>query len=132
MIRKKVQVIVDTLPMSLSRIAMGDLYKDHWSIEFSWKETQRILCFLIDELRSIDWTDLNYNELKALGFRKFEEETELMLIPAYVFKALPDGLTLYCIDGRSVIIGKDVIDTDTRFGCLAFGIYPKDKTKVGG
>jgi hypothetical protein len=46
----------------------------------------------------------------------------LYLITPDELKLLPDGFVLGCIDGHEHIIGKDVIDDDTRGGYLAYGI----------
>ncbi len=38
------------------------------------------------------------------------------------FNKLPDGIELICINGETVIKGVDVIDMDTRYGHIAFGV----------
>lgn len=38
-------------------------------------------------------------------------------------QSLPDGMTLFSINGKTKVKGKDHIDLDTRFGYTAYG-YP--------
>lgn len=56
------------------------------------------------------------NEKNTLGLR---------LIPLYLYPSLPVGITLTSIDGKEIVFDGSNIDTDTRFGCLAWGIKPK-------
>lgn len=51
---------------------------------------------------------------------------ELRLIPLYLYPSLPLGITLISINGEDVIFDGSNIDTDTRFGCIACGIKPKN------
>lgn len=71
----------------------------------------------------IDWDDyrrLAINDLVALGFGKWDET--LALIPGEWHATLPKGLVLESITGETVEVGKDYIDDDIRYGCLAYGI----------
>ena len=56
------------------------------------------------------------NEKNTLGLR---------LIPLYLYPSLPIGITLTSIDGEEIIFNGSNIDTDVRFGCIAWGIKPK-------
>ena len=58
------------------------------------------------------------NEKNTLGLR---------LIPLYLYPSLPIGITLTSIDGEEIVFDGSNIDTDIRFGCLAWGIKPKKK-----
>lgn len=49
----------------------------------------------------------------------------LRLIPLYLYPSLPIDITLMSIDGEEIVFDGSNIDTDTRFGCLAWGIKPK-------
>ena len=49
-------------------------------------------------------------------------DDKLWLLTSEEYKELPDGVRLLCIDNELVTKGKDYIDQDTRFGCLAFGL----------
>jgi hypothetical protein len=44
-----------------------------------------------------------------------------MLIPLWAFNYIADGEVLTCIDGTTAIFGKDKVDNDVRFGCIAHG-----------
>ncbi len=41
--------------------------------------------------------------------------------------ALTDGTVLIGIDGRQVVKGKDLIDSDTHYGFLAYGVLSPEK-----
>lgn len=56
------------------------------------------------------------NEKNTLG---------LYLIPLYLYPSLPIGITLTSIDGEEIVFDGSNIDTDARFGCIAWGIKPK-------
>ena len=56
------------------------------------------------------------NQKNTLGLR---------LIPLYLYPSLPIGITLTSIDGEEKVFDGKNIDTDMRFGCLAWGIKPK-------
>ena len=56
------------------------------------------------------------NQKNTLGLR---------LIPLYLYPSLPIGITLTSIDGEEIVFDGSNIDTDARFGCLAWGIKPK-------
>ena len=56
------------------------------------------------------------NERNTLGLR---------LIPLYLYPSLPIGIILTSIDGEEIVFDGSNIDTDARFGCLAWGIKPK-------
>nr|DAU11683.1 MAG TPA: hypothetical protein [Bacteriophage sp.] len=51
----------------------------------------------------------------------------LYLIPLYLYPSLPIGITLIAIDGEEIVFDGSNIDTDNRFGCLAWGIKPKSE-----
>lgn len=56
------------------------------------------------------------NEKNTLGLR---------LIPLYLYPSLPIGITLTSIGGEEIVFNGSNIDTDVRFGCIAWGIKPK-------
>lgn len=49
----------------------------------------------------------------------------LLLIPLYLYPSLPVGTTLTSIAGEEIVFDGSNINTDARFGCLAWGIKPK-------
>lgn len=79
-----------------------------------------------------DWNALrsmNKDELKKLGLGVWGEDpdgTTLMLLPGEWHAHIPEGFVLECINGgKKVVAGRDYIDNDIRFGCLAYGIRVK-------
>lgn len=73
---------------------------------------------LLEDLQSIRITDLF-----ALGFGNWDDS--LMLLPLWVLGMISDGERLVSIGRNEVTVGQDIIDTDTRGGCLAYGfIHP--------
>lgn len=49
-------------------------------------------------------------------------DDKLWLLTPKELEQPPDDVELTCIDGTTVIKGKDKIDDDTRMGYLAYGI----------
>lgn len=56
------------------------------------------------------------------------DSDKLWLLTEAEFQALPDGTTVYCIDGAAKVKGTDYIDNDTRFGMLAYGLRESQLT----
>lgn len=123
-IREEVTKVLELLPRILSLIAQGKLYPQ-WTTEFAWKETAKLLdSFTKEVVGKLPWHDLTSAELDALGFGAWSEETGLRLIPIYLYWAIPPATRVTCFDGTTQELSE--ADTDSRFGCLAFGFVPKD------
>ena len=86
-----------------------------------------------------DWAmpEVPFNEVKnlpketlhALGCRHFNttKHGELWLFPGEWFAYLPPGLEITNIFGITGTFNPDTTDSDTRMGCLAFGVMlPND------
>lgn len=58
----------------------------------------------------------------------WDEESDLYLVTPYQLSLVPDGTKMHCIDGSTVIKGKDYIDADTRGGYTAYGFIDPEKT----
>jgi len=97
------------------------------TLEYSYEEIKEEHSKIKETLKAIigDITELSVDELKELGFKKWEEESELYLIPLWAFDLIPDGTVLESISGERAIKGKDEIDLDVRIGCIAWGFEPK-------
>ena len=67
-----------------------------------------------------DYRTLTMLDLVSFGFGNWDGG--LALVPGEWHDRLPNGLVLECISGEEVTVGKDYIDDDIRFGCLAYGI----------
>jgi hypothetical protein len=107
----------------MNNIQMG-LFYEQWSDEFSYDEIKERYAKVKEELKGIigDVTALSVDELKELGFKKWDEESNLFLIPLWVFDLIPDGTELESISGGKAIKGLVDIDLDVRFGCIAWGL----------
>lgn len=70
----------------------------------------------------IDWKNLTLEEARELRFRKWDE-SDLYLIPIWLYPMIPDNLELTSIGGNKA--RKEDIDSDTRFGVLAWGLILK-------
>lgn len=68
-----------------------------------------------------DWEryrHLTLAALRALGFGIWD--TSGALIPGEWFGRLPAGLVLESIAGHQVVVGRDSLSSDIRYGCLAY------------
>ena len=121
---KEIRKFLETMPRALSFIAMGKLYDKSWSKDFSWKETSGIFDKITKEAKKLKFDSMGKKELKALGFSSWDKGSDLMLIPAYLYWAIPMETKVTSIDGEKTALG--LADTDTRFGCLAYGLMPSN------
>ena len=77
-----------------------------------------------DYFRKVDPNEMTVDQLDNLGFQKWDDESGLMLIPLYVYPFLKDEFMCGSIsDIAARNIKASDIDTDNRFGCLAYGIF---------
>ena len=87
----------------------------------SEEDIEEQISFLKSELENGHLTKEEFdkkvaNEKNTIGLR---------LIPLYLYPSLPIGIILTSIDGKEIAFDGSNIDTDVRFGCLAWGIKPK-------
>ena len=70
---------------------------------------------------------LTKDQLIKAGFRHFSDESDLLLIPIYLYHALHPRLKVFSISAEPPCCLNEV-DTDVRYGLLAYGIkdYRKD------
>lgn len=61
-------------------------------------------------IRKITWSDPDTGE-------------DLWLLAPEELERVPSGTVLTSISGRKAIVGVDYVDTDTRGGFLAFGVF---------
>jgi len=66
-----------------------------------------------------DLCDISCQQLLGWGFKNWDGQN--MLVPLWALDLLRPGEELICIDGQTVKVGEDSIDTDTRGGCIAYG-----------
>lgn len=109
--------------MLMNSIQMGKSYES-WSDEFSYSEIKDTCKELKHELSEVieHLEELNIDELMTLGFRPWDDEGTLYLVPLWAYDLLPDGTELECINGVTAVKGRDPIDLDCRFGCISWGI----------
>ena len=89
---------------------------------------------LLNELKTFDdkeiknfFENLTVEKALELGFRNWSNERpNFLLIPDCFIDFIPIGMELQSISGKKVIYDGDNIDTDTRFGLLAYGINIKE------
>ena len=121
---------------SVSFNTMASLDEFGWSEDFQlqeakdkYKKMKEQVKDKVNELGGI--LNLGERELQALGFKRWSDGSELMLIPLWALDMIPDGTELKDIFGGTSIKGQDVIDTDIRFGCIPYGIRVPYKVAKG-
>jgi len=70
-------------------------------------------------------SELTEKEMIDLGFIKYSNENDIYLIPLWSLPFLKNGIKVEFIDGEVRLLDKSTVDTDNRFGCVAFGVSPK-------
>ena len=73
----------------------------------------------ITEKKLIDWENLTVETAKELRFARWEEESDLWLIPLWLYKAIPKDFPLISIGNEDLV---NPTDTETRYGLLAYGV----------
>lgn len=117
------KVLRDRLTTAAAEVACYD-----WSPEFCKSNikdhVERIQ--QADGFFRIDPNDLTAVEMDALGFGKWSEESTLRLIPLWMHPYLANEFRGGSISGEErEMLKREDIDTDHRFGCLAYGVFPK-------
>ena len=103
---------------SLTESQCKALHFGRWQSE---EDIEEQISFLKSELEKGHLTKEEFdkkvaNEKNTIGLR---------LIPLYLYPSLPIGTILTSIDGKEIAFDGSNIDTDVRFGCIAWGIKPK-------
>lgn len=120
--------ILDCLTFIANAAAMQNAYADHWGYKFRCKEVDNALDKVYAELGGhIDWDNLTDADCAELRFGRWEKDNPLRLIPIWLYRAIPNGMKLTCIDNTEIEFERGKTDNDVRYGCLAYGIIPKDK-----
>ena len=97
-----------------------------WSADFSSERIKEIPSVFSksDYFRKVDPNEMAVDQLDNLGFQKWDEDSGLMLIPLYVYPFLKDEIMCGSISDKEACLMKTSdIDTDNRFGCLAYGVF---------
>lgn len=107
--------------------AMAHCVHDDWDAERYKKESNKFYTQFCDSLRDrINFNNMTKEAMLALRFKEYHEYNDLMLIPLYLLSVLPKGITVIDIFGNPRVYDGANIDTDTRGGYLAVGLYPID------
>ena len=122
------QFLQNVLREIAGRASEGSAYREHWGDKFAcdqvamaWKDDSGPMREARNRrLTLADFWTLTESEMNSLGFGKWGD-SGLQLIPLWAFNYIADGEVLTSISGDTVIKGKDKIDLDVRFGCIAFG-----------
>lgn len=88
------------------------------------RQSWEVFCNSIKSKDYIDWKNITLQEARELRFCRWDEESDLWLIPIWLYPFIPEDLELTSIGGDKGFVPN--IDTDTRFGCLAWGILLKE------
>ena len=104
----------------------AEVFNYDWSDDFSSERIKEIPDVFSKSayFRKVDPNKMSIEQLENLGFKKWDGESGLMLIPLYLYPFLKDGLmcaSISDIEARPIKVSD--IDTDNRFGCLAYGIF---------
>lgn len=113
----------------LTRVGESMSYTN-WSDKFKLENIQEIKNTILHWEKTygsfdINPNDLSMDEMKELGFSKWDEDSELMLIPIWLYKFLADEFECQSINGTKYNKLSE-IDNDHRFGCLAYGVIPSN------
>ena len=74
-------------------------------------------------LTAEDILALTTTEASLIGFTKWsEDDPNLYLIPSWLYPALPVGLQVTGISGEVSEFSPETHDSESRYGCLAYGI----------
>lgn len=116
--------------MLLNRTAEVMVY-NNWSNDFATKQIREFPSDVKkmnegEKLFNIQPLELTKSQMQELGFGKWSDETQMMLIPLWLFPFLAEKIETECIDGEKKLTTKSEMDTDNRFGCLAYGVLPSD------
>lgn len=117
----------------VNRASEGLVYKEHWGQDFRIEQIDEIPKVVEAwEARSpetgswkIQPADLTLKEMEELGFGLFSHGLTSRLIPLWLYPFLADEIYVECIDGEKSTMRKSEMDTDSRYGLLAYGVVPK-------
>ena len=104
----------------------AEVFCYNWDSDFSSKRIKEIpdVFSKSEYFRKVDPNELTIEQLVNIGFKKWDDESGLMLIPLYVYPFLKDEIVCGSIsDKEASLIKVSDIDTDNRFGCLAYGVF---------
>lgn len=106
---------------------LAECYHYNWSTEFKANELKKTFEKFYESAKKLelDLDKLTVDELREMRFCKWDEESNLWLIPLWFVPLLPVGIELTNIGGGKLTYTGNNIDLDIRFGCIAYGIVKK-------
>ena len=116
--------IKNCLTWLANQIALDYIYGD------KFHSNKEIMEKFYDSIKNeIEWNTMTTQQAKELRFARWSDDMpNLWLIPIWLYPVIPDDLPLICINGEKTNTAEG-IDTDIRFGCLAYGIEIKEEEK---
>lgn len=78
-----------------------------------------------EEYFDINPAELTEKQMIELDFKKWKVDDKAYLIPLYLFPFLSNKIKTSCIDNSNYYL-KENMDTDHRYGCIAYKIMPND------
>ncbi len=81
--------------------------------------------YLINQLGKQEWDKYTRDELKEIGFRMWDEESDLLLSTPLLLKLTNEGFELDSISCGKTEFNKELDLYDTRLGVTAYGIILK-------
>lgn len=111
--------------------AVSEVIQYSWDTEFKMKNILSADSALMDSVNysQIDITELSSTEMDLLGFGTFNQEMKERLIPLWLLPYIKTGIIATSIMGNKEPLSPNFRDKDHRFGCMAWGVLPKDKNK---
>ena len=111
-----------------NQLAESYTYKT-WSTEFKVNELENAFKRFYESAKKLelDLNKLTVDELREMRFCKWDDKSDLWLIPLWFVPLLPVGIELTSIFGNKVTYTGDNLDLDVRFGCIAYGITKKEE-----
>jgi len=115
--------------MILTRAA--EVMNYDWDAKFSKKNVKEFPNDLREKIDTggndffnIQPSELTEKEMDKLGFGDWTKENPIRLIPLWLFPFLAENIKTNCID-ESEKLKKSEMDTDHRFGYIAYGVLSK-------
>ncbi len=127
---RKILAIRDSLANTITEITTYG-----WDNNFKWKVLRECQEKIHEGFGRVDFSDFSSDELKLCGFKKWDAETNIHLVPFWLYPYMAYGIELTCISGEKVkvtplYIQSDAhgayIDNDHRAGCIAYGVIPTE------
>ena len=97
----------------------------NWSDEFALSQIREIPDWIkqSEHFEPVQPSELTASQCDSLGFGKLSVDSPQWLIPLWLLPFLAEEIKLNSIDGKTIQL-KSEMDTDTRYGSLAYGVTP--------